>query len=383
MQPDANRIKKKQECANAASLETAHWPVAPNRVVRCMSLSLAWAAALGYSAAHWWPGLPLRPTLVALAVLSASRLAADVAAMWRSPLDAVERPLNATRRTRWRNLGLWPPDGSGGYAAACSAMAERVGDMAGVGASTRAVLDVGCGAGESLRIWSARGAALVVGVDAAPPVDCSSAVECCDAAGVGALAAARGERFDAVVCVDAAYHFAPSRAAFFAAASSALSEGSPAGCPAGLLLPSLLKPPIPHPVGGRIGLADVLGSSVDAGGDVRRASRGLARRAIAALMRVPAANLCDAAQYEAMLASAGFVDVTVEPATERVVGGFARFAARHARSSFDSPPDRPGWSWSSVARAGAALSAAFRHGQLEYVFVSARKRHSPRDAAHT
>ncbi|EOD30115.1 hypothetical protein EMIHUDRAFT_203591 [Emiliania huxleyi CCMP1516] len=274
-----------------------------------MSLSLAWAAALGYSAAHWWPGLPLRPTLVALAVLSASRLAADVAAMWRSPLDAVERPLNATRRTRWRNLGLWPPDGSGGYAAACSAMAERVGDMAGVGASTRAVLDVGCGAGESLRIWSARGAALVVGVDAAPPVDCSSAVE--------------------------------------------------------------------------IGLADVLGSSVDAGGDVRRASRGLARRAIAALMRVPAANLCDAAQYEAMLASAGFVDVTVEPATERVVGGFARFAARHARSSFDSPPDRPGWSWSSVARAGAALSAAFRHGQLEYVFVSARKRHSPRDAAHT
>ena len=152
-----------------------------------MSLSsLAWAAALGYSAAHWWPGLPLRPTLVALAVLSASRLAADVAAMWRSPLDAVERPLNATRRTRWRNLGLWPPDGSGGYAAACSALAERVGDMAGVGASTRAVLDVGCGAGESLRIWSARGAALVVGVDAAPPVDCSSAVECCDAAGVGA-----------------------------------------------------------------------------------------------------------------------------------------------------------------------------------------------------
>ena len=116
---------------------------------------------------------------------------------------------------------------------------------------------------------------------------------------------------------------------------------------------------------------------------MRRASRGLARRTIAALMRVPAANLCDAAQYEAMLASAGFVDVTVEPATERVVGGFARFAARHARSSFDSPPDRPGWSWSSVARAGAALSAAFRHGQLEYVFVSARKRHSPRDAAHT
>ena len=65
------------------------------------------------------------------------------------------------------------------------------------------VLDVGCGAGESLRLWASRGARLVVGADAAPPAGSDARVVRCDAATVGSLrgGAAPSVPFDAVVCV--------------------------------------------------------------------------------------------------------------------------------------------------------------------------------------
>ncbi len=306
------------------------------------------AASLGYAASAADLGIPLERIVGAIIALVIIRCSARIiAALARSPLDDVESPLNCVRvRTRWRNLGLWPPSGDSDYASACSALANRVGDLAGVGATT-AVLDVGCGAGESLRLWASRGARLVVGADAAPPAGSDARVVRCDAATVGSLrgGAAPSVPFDAVVCVDAAYHFAPHRLAFFEGAHAALADG------------------------GRLALADVVAGGGE--GSRSRACR-LARRVVSLLMRVPAPNLCEAGAYEKSLRAAGFEQVELEVVTERVVGGFERFATAHA-ASFGRPPDWDGWSWSSVGNAGRAIGWAFRAARLDYVLVSARK----------
>lgn len=225
----------------------------------------------------------------------------------------------------WGNLGLWPagdrspPD----YAGACEALARRVGEAAGLRPGGR-VLALGCGAGEELRLWNR-----AFGVPGGLAIE-SDAAAAAAAAGVGgwavhvghavtaleALPASECGRFDAVVCVDAAYHFVP-RGRLLVAARRALRPG------------------------GRIAFTDlVLGAATSPWrGAVLRAAGSLAGVALREI--VPTSGAVD------RLRRAGFDVVTVERLDDEVLGGFARHVARQTvrlgRDARTAAWRRPRW----------------------------------------
>jgi SAM-dependent methyltransferase len=98
------------------------------------------------------------------------------------------------------------------------------------------VLGVGCGAGDELQLWAQEfGAAQVLGLEPDPALAAAATRFAGPDVEVRtlpwrALASHAGPAgcFDAVVCVDAAYHFSP-RAAFLAAAWRAPAPGRAAG----------------------------------------------------------------------------------------------------------------------------------------------------------
>jgi SAM-dependent methyltransferase len=121
----------------------------------------------------------------------------------------------------WGNLGLWP--GAADYATACRALAQRVGEAARLQPGDQ-LLSVACGAGEELRLWREHfGAHDLLGIE--PDAALAAAAR---AHGrvlqQDALAPLKG-RFDAVLCVDAAYHFTP-RQAWLHAMAQRLRPGS-------------------------------------------------------------------------------------------------------------------------------------------------------------
>ncbi|MCM2255914.1 MAG: class I SAM-dependent methyltransferase [Vicinamibacteria bacterium] len=235
---------------------------------------------------------------------------------------------------RWSNLGLWDGTDDDDYGAACEALAAAVGRAAGVGPGVE-VLDVACGGGASLRLWRALGASRVVGVDVQ-----ESAIA--DALSSGwpatelALADATNlsgfgdDGFDAVVSVDAAYHFAP-RSAFLEEAARVLRPG------------------------GRVAWSDLT------------LPAGSAFRAVAPLLAIPAANLGPASALAAEAAAAGFVEVRVEALDGRVLEGFPRFAARLWREHRSL---RPGFL--PILATALALRALVPRG-LGYTIVSGRR----------
>ncbi len=150
---------------------------------------------------------------------------------------------DATRAasTTWGNLGLWPLEHPHGpptsatpqrpgcqetapYAQACEALARAVGEAAGIAPGAR-VLSLACGAGDELRLWRHHfGAAQAVGVETASQWARPPDVLQGSADALHLIPALQGRAFDHVLCVDAAYHFAP-QSGFLRAAWQALRPG--------------------------------------------------------------------------------------------------------------------------------------------------------------
>lgn len=117
-----------------------------------------------------------------------------------SPERQAERALlhAGGRASAWHNFGLWP---AADYASACEALGVMVGTAAGLQAHWR-VLSVGVGDGAELDLWRSRwGCGELHSTDGPMPV----------AAGPEP-ANGPDDRFDAILCVDAAYHFSPRQA---------------------------------------------------------------------------------------------------------------------------------------------------------------------------
>jgi SAM-dependent methyltransferase len=231
----------------------------------------------------------------------------------------------------WGNLGLWRAETD--YAGACRALAQRVGEAAALQAGDK-LLSVACGAGEELRLWREQfGVPDPLGLEPDPAL-----VRAAGAHGrvlrQEALAPL-SDRFDVVVCVDAAYHFTPRGAWLQAMAQR-------------------LKP------GGRIAFTDLV---LDG-----RPSAVLTRAA--AWCGVVASDLKPAAHRRLELAAAGFADPSSEVLTNEVLGGFARFVARQSlqigRAALSPAWRRPA--------ATALMIPPCRALGLGYVLLSATRR---------
>lgn len=220
-------------------------------------------------------------------------------ALPRPPVDPAILNAGATD-AMWTNLGFWP--GASGYVEAARALAMHVGQAAQLRAGD-VVADYACGYGDSLRLWvEAFDVQRVVGVEPDPAI--ADAVRArVQAWGLSAritVVAARAEAVSptalaedvtAVVCVDAAYHFA-SRRRWLVDVIEQL------------------------PRDGRLGLADLV-FAARAAGSWRIA--GLAR-----MVNIPAANLETTDHIETVIAGAGARVRWSESAGEAVLDGFCR-----------------------------------------------------------
>jgi SAM-dependent methyltransferase len=272
----------------------------------------------------------------------------------------------------WGNLGDWGVAAQSvvSYPQAAQALARRVTQAAELRAGHR-VLFVGCGLGEELR-WAcgAHGLALAVGVEAdaalAEQAQRRAAadaggrwwVEAGDALDLDAALArfvmrsrwSADERFDAIVSVDAAYHFSPRDDWLQGAAR-------------------WLKP------GGRLAFTDLtLGQGRDA------PPWRWARRAAGAMAGVNASDLLACDEACRRVESCGFVEVRAEDLGAPVLDGFVDFVQRHSAVLAQAMGLRlqhpaavagqlPGWR-RVVATAG--LMSALRRGGLSYTLFAAR-----------
>jgi SAM-dependent methyltransferase len=256
--------------------------------------------------------------------------------------------------TGWGNLGDWSRSRS--YPEACEALAVRVGEAAHLGELPpgATVLEAACGEGEGHRTWLERfGVARVIGVEihagqaaagrarlsAAPAIDparwrlaIGSAVDLA-ALGVGDASV------DAVVAVDAAYHFAP-RDAFFREARRALRPG------------------------GRLAVTDLALASAPSGLLAESLVRGAAHATA-----IPRENMVSEGVYVERLRAAGFVDVAIERLDRDVLAGFAAFARTHRRAHFW---DAPGPGWTKVLVTGWGAELVRRRKWIHYVLAAAR-----------
>jgi SAM-dependent methyltransferase len=146
--------------------------------------------------------------------------------------------------------------------------------------------------------------------------------------------------FDAIVCVDAAYHLSPRRQ-WLASAFS------------------LLRP------GGRLAYTDLVHD--------RAAIASPLLRGAARLCGVPAADLLPLPQQLQRLRDAGFADPDALRLDEPVLGGFARFARRQERR-YGHRPWQPGWQRAALT---ARLIPPCRAAGLGYALFWARRPTGP------
>lgn len=252
----------------------------------------------------------------------------------------------------WSNLGDWSEATE--YSAACHALACRVGRAANVG-SGDTVLDIACGHGASLSVWpDVFGAAVVDGIERQTRALTSIAGHRPGAlrnlwqADVnlifsGAMPWPTDLQYDAVLVVDAAYHFHSLRS-FLEGSSSRLRSG------------------------GRIAFTTlVLGSqwNLAAAWQKRLVLR------LADLALIPAASLVTQTELTESFRAAGFNAPGCEVLDREVLEGFACFVARRRKELTWRERGSAGW-W-KVEGTAVAARQLLRTGLLHYVLLNAVK----------
>jgi SAM-dependent methyltransferase len=249
----------------------------------------------------------------------------------------------------WGNLGLWIH--ASGYAAAAAALADAVADAAQLHAAAPGarVACLACGAGDELLRLLGRSARLqLVGVERDDGAAAQARQRLADS-GFAPRARVHGgpaldwltsaderQPFDAMLCVDAAYHLRP-RERLFAGVHARLRPG------------------------GRFAFTDL---TTTGSGPLPRTLR-----AAAALCGVDAAGLADTAQCCRQLEAAGFVEVQARALDAEVLDGFARFVRRQTRT-LGRDALHPAWARVAIT---AALIGPCRRAGLGYALFSARR----------
>lgn len=250
----------------------------------------------------------------------------------------------------WANLGLWGPGSHthdrDSYTEACRELARQTGEAARLAPGQR-VLDLACGNGASLALWPAVfGVAETVGLEW--QAACIRRIRQVPPATLGGLHHARfdvlplppdlsASSFDAVVCVDAAYH-ARSLPDFAAFAARALRPGGR------LAFNTLLRP-----------------ESLT--GFRYRFWQGLLTQA-----GIPSGSFLPEAELRGALIAKGFTGITVMPQSEAVLAGFAAFVA--ARRSVLSWRQRRQPGWRKIAATAWLCRQLYQRRAAHYALVS-------------
>lgn len=255
----------------------------------------------------------------------------------------------------WTNLGCWRRlDGTPitHYREAAEQLATRLGMLA-ITVPAQCVVDLGCGFGASLRLWSERFfCTQVIGMEL--QAACLDSWQIRPGDGI-TLHQGRFDQLplpepirtqlsatgcDAVLCVDAAYH-AESLRAFVAVAQKLLgSQGR-------LAFSTVLKP------------------------DRLSVISRWQHRLIARLTGIPSASFVSAKELEHTLTQLGFEAIRIDVLDEAVLQGFSRFVARR-RKALTSSQKRT-VAWLKIASTAALCQHWFRCQQAHYVLVSAQR----------
>lgn len=244
--------------------------------------------------------------------------------------------------SEWMNLGWWAETTV--YAEAAAALAKQVGTAARLTTGDQ-ILDVGCGAGDSIALWIREfGAAGVMALEPNATVatrararvatwrlDDRVAIDTRSAESFGDLDALAP--MHAVVSVDAAYHIV-TREHWLRRLGAVCRPGT------------------------RLGLFDI---ALRDAADRARFSR-YARRA-----GIPVVNLWSVDEIVPTLTAAGFTDISVRRCDTEVFAGFVRFARRNALH-LGMHPGRGGW-----RALGTALMLASADTSLAAVVIGARR----------
>jgi cyclopropane fatty-acyl-phospholipid synthase-like methyltransferase len=240
---------------------------------------------------------------------------------------------------RWSNLGFWPE--ADDYTQACRALARKHGEAIGLQSGDR-LLDAGCGAGAALSLWRNEFAVTdVIGMDCRAPQALS------DDGLIGGwfdrpLPAALADcQFDAIVCVDAAYHAA--------SLSALLSSLTPALAPGGrLAMTLLLQPP----------------TYASKAHWKRRLNKSALRAAA-----MSASLFCEESTLRQQLLMAGFEDVQCDDLSAEVLAGFDRWV--RYRESCLTRRQRHSLAWLKIRITAYWCRWLHRHDMGRYVLVSA------------
>lgn len=248
----------------------------------------------------------------------------------------------------WSNLGYWATTTD--YDTAAEQLALQVGHAAALLPAHR-VLDAGCGHGASLQLWpSAFGVQHVTAIERqAACVDAirASAPPALDAVYLArfdqlpAPAALPAHHFDAVLCVDAAYH-ATSLDDFVAFAAAQLAGGGR------LVFTTLMQTPA------------LLQASAS---QLARVQRLLRLAGIS-----PASFLTEDAVI-ATLARHGLTDITLQPLDAEVLQGFADFVSRRQHQLHWW--QRLGPAWWKIRTTAWLCAYLHRHHLAHYMLIKA------------
>ena len=270
--------------------------------------------------------------------------------------DLAELALNRHGQS-WGNLGYWQTETD--YSAACRALAQLLGEQAGLDKKSD-IFDAGFGSGDQLLLWlehfrvaRVRGANLSHSQTAYAQAKLSNAGFTSATIVQGDIndpdvwrIALKGNRPSHVVALDCAYHF-PSRLEFFRLAHEHLAPS------------------------GRLALTDfMLADQHDAGSFVHRLLRWMLRRS-----HIAEANIVHRDRYIRQLETSGFGNVRIIDISEQVMPGFARFVRnlRRGHSAADTGKNL-GWSGQIKYRVtGRFLEWAYRRSILRYCLIAATK----------
>lgn len=252
----------------------------------------------------------------------------------------------------WSNLGDWSK--ANAYSAACRALAHRIGQAADLGPAD-SILDIACGHGASLSVWSeVFGVPVVDAIErqtralASIESDRPAALRHLWQADVNLILSGvrpwpTEQHYDAIVVVDAAYHF-HALPAFLKEASSKLRSS------------------------GRLAFTTlILDSKWELAADWQK--RLVLKFAAAAL--IPSESLLTEKQLTESFLAAGFSSPFCEKLDREVLEGFADYVMRRRKEI--KWRERASAAWWKVEATAAAARQLLRSGLLHYVLLKAVK----------